>query len=133
MQLEGHGVAVLLNNPFLSADRADTATEQITPLVTEIVNRAKREGTLRPDFEPTDAVHIQIAMIALMDLSRNVQPELYRRYLTMFFDGARADGTKSTLPVAGLSVEQSDLALRSGARSAESSAAIDDSTASLEP
>ena len=113
MQLEGRGVTVLLQNRYLSSDRADIARDQIAPLVTKIVERAKKAGALRSDFEPTDAVHIQIALSAIMDISRTVQPELYQRYLAMFLDGVRTVRSSDPLPIEALSVSDSDLALRS--------------------
>ena len=42
-----------------------------------------------------------------MDSTRYVAPDLYRRYLTIFFDGLRVDREALTaLPVAALTVDQ---------------------------
>ena len=44
-------------------------------------NRSSSELSSRapciPDFEPTDAIHIQIALSAVIDLSRETEPTLY--------------------------------------------------------
>lgn len=111
MQLDGRGVTVLLNNPYLGDDRVQEARDRVAPLVEQIVERAKQQGTLRPDFEPTDAIHIQIALSAVIDLSRETEPTLYRRYLTMFLDGLRTDRATTALPVQALNTGQSHEAL----------------------
>jgi hypothetical protein len=80
-----------------------------------VVERAKASGDLRPEFTGTDAIFIQIALHGVMDRTRGTEPELYRRYLTMFLDGVRADGPRSALPVAPLSVEQTHTVMTSAA------------------
>ena len=116
MQMDGRGVTVLLNNPYLDDDRVQEAQDRVAPLVEQIVERAKQQGTLRPDFEPTDAIHIQIALSAVMDLSRETKPTLYRRYLTIFLDGLRTDRATTALPVQALNTGQSHEALTADRR-----------------
>jgi len=111
MQRDGRGVTVLLNNPYLDENRVHEARDRVAPLVEQIVERAKQQGTLRPDFEPTDAIHIQIALSAVIDLSREAEPTLYRRYLTIFLDGLRTGRATTSLPVQALSAGQSHEAL----------------------
>ena len=107
MQLDDRGLTQLLNNPQLSQHRINQARDRIAPLVNAIVDRAKTQGVLRPDAEGTDAIFIQVALTAVMDSTREVEPTLYRRYLTIFLDGMRADrGRLTALPVAALNTEQ---------------------------
>src|SRR4051812_19805175 len=87
LQSEDRGLTDIVNNPDLGPERADEARDRITPLLHTLVDRARRQGHLRPDFDATDIVFIQYALGALMDRPREVQPTLYRRYLTMFLDG----------------------------------------------
>ena len=48
-----------------------------------------------------------------MDRTRRLEPDLYRRYLTMFLDGIRADRTTLTdLPVAPLMIEATETVMR---------------------
>ena len=48
-----------------------------------------------------------------MDRTREVEPDLYRRYLTMFLDGIRTDRTTLTeLPVAPLMIEATQTVMR---------------------
>jgi AcrR family transcriptional regulator len=107
MQLDDRGLTQLLNNPQLSQHRINQARDRIAPLVNAIIDRAKTQGALRPDVDGTDAIFIQVALTAVMDSTREVEPTLYRRYLTIFLDGMRADrGRLTALPVAALNTEQ---------------------------
>ena len=107
MQLDDRGLTQLLNNPQLSQHRINQARDRIAPLVNAIIDRAKTQGALRPDVDGTDAIFIQVALTAVMDSTREVEPTLYRRYLTIFLDGMRADrGPLTALPVAALNTEQ---------------------------
>jgi AcrR family transcriptional regulator len=115
MQLEDRGLSELLNDPALGQARVNEARDRNAPLVNAIVDRAKAAGHLRPEFEGTDLVFIQVALAALADRTRRIDPALYRRYLTMFLDGVRADrGPLSELPVAALTTDQTHTAMTSG-------------------
>jgi Aldo/keto reductase family len=88
------------------ADLKD-ARDRNAALVAEVVDRARRQGSLRPDFDQTDALFIQLALTAVMDSTREIAPQLYRRYLTMFLDGIRADQRQLTpLPVPALTTHE---------------------------
>jgi AcrR family transcriptional regulator len=115
MQLEDRGLTELLNNPQLKQHRVNEARDRIAPLVNALVDRAKAQGVLRPDVEGTDAIFIQVALTGVMDSTRNVEPTLYRRYLTIFLDGMRADrGPLTALPVAALTTEHTHVAMTAG-------------------
>src|SRR4051794_6090655 len=115
LQLDDRGFREILNNPEKGHTRLADARERITPLVESIVERAKRAGVLRPDFDPTDLIFIQLARAALMAPPRDSTPALYRRYLTMFLDGVRTDrANRSELPVGPLSVDQTQNAMAAG-------------------
>jgi hypothetical protein len=87
--------------------------ERIAPLVSVIVDPAKDHGNRRADFEATDMLFLQLALTALIDRTSDLDPTLYRRYLTMFLDGMRADrGPPSSLPVKALGVDQAQAALK---------------------
>jgi hypothetical protein len=119
MQLEDRGLTELLNNPQVRQHRVNEARDRIAPLVNAIVDRAKTQGVLRPDVEGTDAIFIQVALAAVMDCTREVEPPLYRRYLTIFLDGMRADrGPLTALPVAALSTEQTHAIMTLGSAAA---------------
>jgi len=108
MQCNDRGLKDMLTHPHLRPERASESPDRIAPLIDGLISRAKEQGVLRPDFESSDLIFIQVALAALMDSSaRRVEPELYRRYLTMFLDGIRTDRSGiSELPVRALSNEE---------------------------
>src|SRR3954454_21183110 len=115
LQSQDRGLTDIVNTPELGQERADEARDRITPLLHALVDRARQQGHLRPDFDATDIVFLQYALGALMDRTREVEPDLYRRYLTMFLDGIRADReTLTDLPVDPLTVDATQAVMRPG-------------------
>jgi len=112
MQWGGRGLIQIMNHPALGEARAAEARDRIAPLITEIVARAKAQGTVRPDLDQTDIIFIQLALAAILDSSRAEKPDLYTRYLTFFLDGIRADRHPLTsLPVPPLTAAETHRAL----------------------
>ncbi len=72
---------------------------------TMVVARAQASGDLRADFAPTDLPLIFTGAGAVMDATRDVNPRLWERYLTMVLDGLRASAA-TPLPVGPLTAEQ---------------------------
>jgi AcrR family transcriptional regulator len=62
----------------------------------ELVNRAKEAGRLRADFEATDMMVLSIAVQATISFGGSEHPELYRRALTVIFDGLSPSGRETT-------------------------------------
>ncbi len=113
LQQADRGLTEIINNPHLGQDRADEARNRITPLLDAIVERAQDQGRLRPDFDTSDIVFLQYALGALMDRTRQTEPALYQRYLTMLLDGVRADrGPITNLPVSPLSADATQATMR---------------------
>ena len=106
MQFGDRGLHQILNDPTLGDERVREVRSRIAPLTVQLVRRAKDAGVVRADFAPTDVIFIQAAMSPIIESTRQVAPDLYRRYLAMVFDGIRADAdTSSPLPVPALSSE----------------------------
>jgi AcrR family transcriptional regulator len=127
MQLGDRGLTQIMNNSSLGDARVSKARDRIAPLMTALVERAKRQGVIRPDFDQTDLVFIQVALTAVIESSRAVSPELYHRYLTMLLDGIRTDReTVTPLPVAALSANQTHLAMTHQRRAGRPSQIISD-------
>lgn len=81
--------------------------EQMLPRATALVQRAQRTGQLRADFKPQDIPVAQLMIGAVIDAARDVDPELWRRYLEIFLQGIRADrSTPEALSTEPLSTEQ---------------------------
>jgi len=83
------------------------AKARLRASVTAIFDRAKAARVLREDVEPLDSPMIAMMLGAVMDRSRDVEPELWRRYLSLLLDGLRPAAATS-LPVAALSAAQLD-------------------------
>jgi AcrR family transcriptional regulator len=64
---------------------------RLLPIAMGIVQRAQAAGQIRPDFAPTDLPMIQLMVSTVIDGSRDVRPDLYRRYLAILLQGLRAD------------------------------------------
>ena len=74
----------------------------ISPLLNDLVDRAKAAGLVRPELDPTDVGVAVMMLCTVADVTGDVEPGLWRRYLPMLLDGLR---TGSPLPVAALSQE----------------------------
>jgi AcrR family transcriptional regulator len=110
--LHNRALTQIMNSPGLGEGRVAEARDRIAPLLERLVERAKAEGAVRPDLEQSDLVFIQDGLAAVMDRTRSVKPQLYRRYLAMFLDGIRADRASITeFPEAALSAEQTHTAM----------------------
>jgi AcrR family transcriptional regulator len=93
-------------------ERVRQIRKRMLPLVGELVNRARDTGQLRPDVEWTDMAIVQRILSTAIDCARDVEPELWRRYLQIILQGLRADpGPPKPLPVAPLAPEQIDRAM----------------------
>jgi AcrR family transcriptional regulator len=77
--------------------------ELISPLLTDLVDRAKAAGQVRPEIDSTDVGVAVIMLCTVADVTGEVAPGLWRRYLPMLLDGLRAG---SPLGVPALSPEQ---------------------------
>src|SRR4051795_3192713 len=91
MQFGDRGLNQIMNNPALGDARVSEARTRIAPLITRLVERAKEQGSVRPDFDQSDIIFVQVALSAIMAHSRAIEPDLYRRYLAIFLDGIRTD------------------------------------------
>src|SRR3954452_12520676 len=112
MQFGDRGLNQVMNNPALGHARVGEARTRIAPLITRLVERAKKQGSVRPDFDQSDIIFVQVALSAIMARSRAIEPDLYRRYLAIFLDGIRTDRrTFTPLPVPAVSADQTHAAM----------------------
>jgi AcrR family transcriptional regulator len=89
------------------------AREQIAPRLEQVVARAQAAGALRPDVAVSDFALLQMTLGALIDYTRDVQPDAWRRLLGIVLDGLRAQpGSPTELPIPPLSMDELDLAMR---------------------
>ncbi|MFH9089715.1 TetR/AcrR family transcriptional regulator [Streptomyces sp. NPDC017673] len=76
--------------------RVALARERLTPAVNAVITRAQQAGQLRDDIDTTDFPFVQMMLWATTERSREVAPELWRRYLTLVLDGLRLARTGPT-------------------------------------
>ena len=66
------------------------------PIVTSVFERAQADGHLRADLEPTDFPMLLRMFAGIAEATRDVRPDLWRRYLDLVLDGLRADRSDVT-------------------------------------
>lgn len=85
------------------AGEMERVNDLISPLLTELVDRAKAIGVVRADADSTDVGVAVLMLCTVADVTGDVAPDLWRRYLPMLLDGLRAG---SELPVPALSPDE---------------------------
>jgi AcrR family transcriptional regulator len=94
-------------------ERVARARDLMAPLVTRLVARAQEQGQLRPDLQPTDLPLLQLMLGSLSECTRDVDPEVWRRYLGILTDGLRTSRAAPTpLAPAGLQLDQVQRTMR---------------------
>lgn len=71
-------------------ERVSRARLLMYPLVTRLVERAQADGSLRADIAPTDVPLLQIMLGSLSECTRDVEPDVWRRFLGIVTDGLRS-------------------------------------------
>jgi len=70
--------------------------ERMLPIVTQLFARAQADGHLRADVAPTDFPMVLRMIASVAEFTRDVRPELWRRYLVILLDGLRAERPELT-------------------------------------
>lgn len=91
--------------------RSNEARRRMGPPVTKLVRRAVEAGVVRADMATTDVPVINFMLSLVVDLGRELEPDLYRRYLAIFLDGLRPREDAEPLPVEALEVRDFQEAL----------------------
>lgn len=102
---ENRGFKAVVGGRFADGEHPPPMVLELLEISNEIVARAQASGDLRADFAPTDLPLIFTGAGAVMDATRDVNPRLWERYLTMVLDGLRASAA-TPLPVGPLTAEQ---------------------------
>ncbi|TRO55534.1 TetR/AcrR family transcriptional regulator [Streptomyces sp. IB201691-2A2] len=104
LQARDRGIVHILNGRWITAEQHDRLHARLANKVDAITDRAKSVGALRADVHGTDLVFMQLAVNTVLDRTRSVRPDLYRRYLHLFLEGIRdRPNSLSPLPVEALS------------------------------
>jgi AcrR family transcriptional regulator len=115
LQARDRGLKQLLLGTPQGCAKVGGVRERIFPIISALLVRARDEGQLRADMEPGDLAVTQWMLGAVLDYSRDVSPELWRRYLHVLMRGLRADATPpEPLPIPALGPEELDTVMSSG-------------------
>jgi AcrR family transcriptional regulator len=106
LQAADRGLKEVLFSPGRGRERSNQARNRIAPVVTKLVRRALDAGVVRPDLETTDVAVINYMLNMVVDLGRDIEPDLYRRYLAIVLDGLRPREDLQPLPVTALKASQ---------------------------
>ncbi|GAA2598344.1 TetR/AcrR family transcriptional regulator [Winogradskya consettensis] len=72
--------------------------DELVATITALVDRARAAGAVRDDVTGTDVFALMCAPVHVIEFLPNPAPDLWRRYLTIIFDGLRPQGA-SPLPM----------------------------------
>ena len=106
LQAADRGLKEVLFSAGRGRERSNQARRAIAPVVTKLVARAKEAGVVRSDIDTSDVPLINFMLNTIVDFSRDVEPELYRRYLAIVLDGLRPRDDLEPLPVEPLHVTE---------------------------
>jgi AcrR family transcriptional regulator len=117
MQAADRGLKEVMFSPTVGRERVAQARQRLGPVVTELVQRAVDAGAVRGDMAVTDMPLINFMLSTLVDIGREIEPELYRRYLGIVLDGLRPrpEG-QEPLPVDALDFDRFQQAMLSWPR-----------------
>jgi AcrR family transcriptional regulator len=90
LQASDRGLMELITGMPDGLERVARIRERLFPLGSEVVRRAHESGQLREDIEAQDIPVIQLMLTTLIDAARDVDPDLWRRYLKIVLRGMSA-------------------------------------------
>jgi AcrR family transcriptional regulator len=97
LNAENRGLKDMIASRAHGQARAEAMRRRMRPLVRRLIERAQEQGALRPDFAPEDMPLVFSTGGRVIDLTADVAPELWRRFLGLMLDGLRAEAA-SPLP-----------------------------------
>jgi AcrR family transcriptional regulator len=111
LQAADRGLKEVLFSSGRGRERSTHARRAIAPVVTKLVKRALEAGAVRSDFSTSDVPLINFMLNMVVDFGRDIEPDLYKRYLAIVLDGLRPRDDLDPLPVDALKVRDFQEAL----------------------
>jgi AcrR family transcriptional regulator len=90
LQASNRGLMELITGMPDGLERVARIRDRLFPLGSELVRRAHESGGLREDIEAQDLPVIQLMLTTLIDAARDIDPDLWRRYLKIVLRGISA-------------------------------------------
>ncbi len=87
LQANDRGVKDLITASTDGLERVAKIRARLLPIGLELVRRAREAGQIRADVAAQDLPVIQLMLSTLIDASRDVSPDLWRRYLGIITRG----------------------------------------------
>jgi AcrR family transcriptional regulator len=112
LQADNRGLKELVLGTAHGCQRVACMREQLAPLADELVARAQAAGQLRSDIEGSDLPLIQIMLGAIVDFTRDLEGDTWRRMLAIVIDGLRAREPHTELQAPALTSHDVDDAMR---------------------
>jgi AcrR family transcriptional regulator len=117
LQATDRGLKDVLFSTGRGREGVDHARRALAPTVARLVRRAVAAGVVRRDLATTDVPLINFMLNTLVDIGRDVEPELYRRYLAIVLDGLRPQPEGADpLPVPALNIQRFQEAMANWSR-----------------
>jgi AcrR family transcriptional regulator len=104
LQAADRGLKDVLFSSGRGRERSNQARQQMAPVVGRLVRRAVEAGAVRSDMSTTDVPLINFMLNTLVDFGREVEPDLYKRYLAIVLDGLKPRDDLEPLPIDPLKV-----------------------------
>jgi AcrR family transcriptional regulator len=104
LQAADRGLKEVLFSSGRGRERSVHARAKMGPVVTRLVQRAVAAGAVRSDFATSDVPLINFMLTMIVDFGRDIEPDLYKRYLAIVLDGLRPRDDLEPLPVDALSI-----------------------------
>ena len=111
LQATDRGLKEVLFSSGRGRERSVQARQQIAPVVTKLVRRAVEAGAVRSDIAVSDVPLINFMLNTIVDFGRDIEPDLYKRYLAIVLDGLRPRDDLEPLPVEALRIRDFQEAL----------------------
>jgi AcrR family transcriptional regulator len=113
LQAADRGLKDVVLSTDRGRERVTLIRERLHPLIDQMVKRAQDQGTLRADVSHTDVQLVAMTVSTMMDATRDVDPDVYRRVMRILLDGLRADrAAPSPLPGRSLTGAEADEVMR---------------------
>lgn len=113
MQVDDRAFADVLFSDDAGAANVAAARERLAPLVAELLARAQAQGSVRPEVEVGDFPVINLMLMTMVAATRDVQPDAWRRYLTLALEGLRT-GERAPIPPGAPTMDQAERVLQAG-------------------
>jgi AcrR family transcriptional regulator len=123
LELQAHdfGLKDLVASAPDGMARVGQIRARLLPLGEQIVRRAQASGQLRADVAPTDMAILQLMVSAVIDASRDVAPDVWRRFLSIVLSGlAAAPAADEGLPARALAPTEVDAVMSRSAHARRS-------------